>query len=293
MEPSGQAHRQPDILSRPQAAGRVSTRPAARERRFKLVLTSPLAARPNLPARGAGRRCQVRGDLLEWDYGRFEGRPGPRSAPRSPGWDLWRDGCPDGESAADVGPRADRVISELQPVDGDAAVFAHGHLLRVLAARWLGMPAEAGADSALSPRPSAFLVDENGRPVILLWNDAPAYGALASIDQSSHLRPRRRADRLRAGVGRRARGVRARERADAGTTARRRDMMGMSSTEWSRYVHDELGVELPPEEINDEVVRGCWRAIGAASAPAGRARGGRAARGALAARRSPRRRTAS
>ena len=140
--------------------------------RFELVLTSPLGrAAETCRLAGLGADAQVRRDLMEWDYGRFEGRTTPEIRTEEPGWNLWRDGCPEGESAADVARRADRVISELRPIEGDAAVFAHGHLLRVLAARWLGMPPAAGGGLALSTATISILGHEHETPVIWLWND--------------------------------------------------------------------------------------------------------------------------
>jgi broad specificity phosphatase PhoE len=141
-------------------------------RRFTLVLTSPLArAVDTCRLVGLGAAAEVRHDLTEWDYGRYEGRTTPEIRAEVPGWRLWRDGCPGGETAHDVGRRADRVIAELRPLEGDAAVFAHGHLLRVLAARWVGMPAEAGGALGLSTATISTLGHEHDLPVIWLWND--------------------------------------------------------------------------------------------------------------------------
>jgi broad specificity phosphatase PhoE len=145
------------------------------ERRFALVLTSSLVrAVETCRLAGLGAGAEVRDDLMEWDYGEYEGLTRAEITARVPDWDLWRDGCPGGESAADVGGRADRILAELHAIEGDAAVFAHGHLLRVLAARWLGMAPEAGRSFALSTATISVLGDENGGPVIFLWNDAVA-----------------------------------------------------------------------------------------------------------------------
>jgi broad specificity phosphatase PhoE len=142
------------------------------QRSFALVLTSPLArAVDTSRLAGFGDAAEVRRDLTEWDYGRYEGRTTPDIRAEAPGWSLWRDGCPEGESVADVGRRADRVIAELRPLQGDAAVFAHAHLLRVLAARWVGMPAEAGGAFGLSTAAISILGYEHESPVIWLWND--------------------------------------------------------------------------------------------------------------------------
>ena len=88
---------------------------------------------------------------MEWDYGDYEGRKTVDIREERPGWTLWQDGVPGGETAEDVGARADRVIPGLRSLDGDAVVFAHGHLLRVLAARWLGLEPAAGQLFALDP----------------------------------------------------------------------------------------------------------------------------------------------
>jgi broad specificity phosphatase PhoE len=139
---------------------------------FALVLTSPLRrAFDTCRLAGLGAAADVRQDLAEWDYGRYEGRTTPEIRVEAPGWSLWRDGCPGGETAADVGRRADRLIAELRPLAGDAAVFAHGHLLRVLAARWVGMPAEAGGALGLSTATISILGHEHDLSVIWLWND--------------------------------------------------------------------------------------------------------------------------
>jgi broad specificity phosphatase PhoE len=139
---------------------------------FALVLTSPLRrAVDTCRLAGLGAAADVRQDLAEWDYGRYEGRTTPEIRAEAPGWSLWRDGCPGGETAADVGRRADRLIAELRPLAGDAAVFAHGHLLRVLAARWVGMPAEAGGALGLSTATISILGHEHDLSVIWLWND--------------------------------------------------------------------------------------------------------------------------
>lgn len=148
---------------------------ALADRRFALVLTSPLARAAETCrlaglADGAGRRDE----LMEWDYGAYEGRTTVDIRAERPGWGLWSDGVPEGESAADVGARADRVIAELRAAGGDAAVFAHGHLLRVLAARWLGLEPAAGRLFALDPATISILGYERETPVIRAWNESCA-----------------------------------------------------------------------------------------------------------------------
>jgi probable phosphoglycerate mutase len=152
--------------------------PALAGRRFALVLTSPLQrAVETCRLAGLGELAEARDDLREWDYGEYEGLTTAAIREARPGWSLWRDGCPGGESAADVGARADRVIAEARSADGDAAVFGHGHMLRVLAARWLGLPASNGALFALGTGTLSTLGYEREAPVMLRWNEAPSTGA--------------------------------------------------------------------------------------------------------------------
>jgi probable phosphoglycerate mutase len=141
---------------------------------FSLVLTSPLQrARETCRLAGYGEQAQVRPDLVEWDYGRYEGLTTPQIQEIQPDWSLWRDGCPGGEQAADVGRRTDRVIAEVRGVDGDVLIFAHGHVLRVLTARWLGEPPEGGRHYALQTATLSVLSYEHTDPVIRLWNLPP------------------------------------------------------------------------------------------------------------------------
>jgi broad specificity phosphatase PhoE len=109
-------------------------------------------------------------DLLEWDYGAYEGITTAEIRRQRPAWNLWRDGCPDGETAADVGARVDRVIGELRPLEGDAVLFAHGHVLRVLTARWLWLGPESGALFKLDTGTLSSLGYERETPVITRWN---------------------------------------------------------------------------------------------------------------------------
>jgi probable phosphoglycerate mutase len=144
---------------------------ALRDREFVLVLTSPLRrALETCRLTGLVEKAELRDDLGEWDYGEYEGRTTPEIREDRPGWTLWTKGVPGGETAAEVGARADRVIAELRSVDGDCAVFAHGHLLRVLTARWLGLEPSAGALFALDPATISVLGYERETPVIRSWN---------------------------------------------------------------------------------------------------------------------------
>ena len=143
-----------------------------RGRSLAAVLTSPLS-RAREPCRLAnlGERAAVRDELREWDYGDYEGLTTAEIRESRPGWLLWRDGCPGGETAAQVGGRADRLIDELRGLGGDAAVFAHGHVLRVLAARWIELPPEGGGRLLLTTATLSVLGYEREVPVIRLWND--------------------------------------------------------------------------------------------------------------------------
>ena len=144
---------------------------ALRERDFVLVLTSPLGrALETCRLAGFGDRAVQRDELMEWDYGAYEGRTTAQIREERPGWTLWRDGVPEGETIAQVGERVDRVLDDLRPLDSDALLFAHGHVLRVLAARWLGLDPDAGRLFALDPATLSTLGYERETPVIRLWN---------------------------------------------------------------------------------------------------------------------------
>ena len=118
--------------------------------------------------------------LLEWDYGDYEGITTAEIRTERPDWFLWRDGCPGGESAADVGARVDPLVEGLKAGEGTVALFAHGHLLRVLTARWLGLPPEDGALFALSTATLSVLGFERETAVITRWN-APVAAVASAI----------------------------------------------------------------------------------------------------------------
>jgi broad specificity phosphatase PhoE len=143
-------------------------------RSFALVLTSPLqrAARTCALA-GFETVAEVDKDLVEWDYGEYEGRRSAEIGAERPDWDVFRDGCPGGESPQQVGMRADRVVSRVRAVEGDVLLFSHAHLLRVLAGRWLGLEPGAGRYFLLGTASLSTLGYEHrrARPVIRLWND--------------------------------------------------------------------------------------------------------------------------
>ena len=161
-------------------AGRRQAQGLATElagRRFVRVLTSPLSrAVETCRIAGLGDRAEARDDLREWDYGEYEGVTTAEIRSQRPDWRLWRDGCPGGESPAQVGARADRVVAELQELDGDAAVFGHGHLLRVLTARWLDLPPDRGASFALDTAALGVLGWERENAAIWLWNRTAGAG---------------------------------------------------------------------------------------------------------------------
>lgn len=136
---------------------------------FALVLSSPLS-RARDTAVLAGLRPQLREGLVEFDYGEYEGITTDEIRRRDPNWSLWRDGCPGGETPADVGRRVDGVIDEVLRASGDVALVAHGHVLRVLAARWLEQPAALGAHLRLDTATISVLGFERDSRVILRWN---------------------------------------------------------------------------------------------------------------------------
>jgi probable phosphoglycerate mutase len=155
--------------------GRLEARAVAAQlagRRFALVLTSPLSrAAETCRLAGLGDRAQVREALLEWDYGVYEGRTTAEIRAERPGWSVWADGAVGGETVAEVGARADALIPELEGARGDVAVFAHGHLLRVLAARYVGLPPGDGRLLGLDPATVSVLGYEHEWRVIRAWNE--------------------------------------------------------------------------------------------------------------------------
>lgn len=140
-------------------------------RSFARVLCSPLRrARETCELAGLGEDAQLDDDLREWDYGEYEGLTTPEIRERRPEWWLWRDGCPGGESPGQVVARADRVLARLRDGDGDAIAFAHGHILRVLGARWIGQGAEIGAHLLLAAGGLSVLGLERDTEVLARWN---------------------------------------------------------------------------------------------------------------------------
>jgi broad specificity phosphatase PhoE len=142
------------------------------ERDFALVLTSPLSrARETCELAGLGDRARVEPDLREFDYGEYEGLTTDEIREDRPAWSIWRDGSPGGETPDQVGERTDRVIARALEAGGDVAVFAHGHVLRVLGARWIELPGAYGGHLALSTAAVCELGYERERRTVWLWND--------------------------------------------------------------------------------------------------------------------------
>jgi broad specificity phosphatase PhoE len=145
-----------------------------RDVQFARVLTSPRQrARRTCELAGLGRAPEIEPDLAEWDYGEYEGQPTVGIWKQHPGWNVWQDGCPRGETPADVSSRADRLIARLATFDGNVALFSHGQFGCVLAARWIGLPTIEGQHFALSPASLSILGHEPDHPrvrVITLWN---------------------------------------------------------------------------------------------------------------------------
>jgi len=141
-------------------------------RDFALVLTSPLGrALETCRLAGFGERAVQRDDLMEWDYGAYEGRTTAEIREERPGWTLWGDGVPEGETVEHVAARVDRVLDEVRARDGDSLLFAHGHVLGVLSARWLGLEPTAGRLFTLDPATLSMLGWERETAVIQLWNE--------------------------------------------------------------------------------------------------------------------------
>jgi probable phosphoglycerate mutase len=141
---------------------------------FAKVFTSPLQrAVRTCELAGIGTMAEVDRDLLEWDYGRYEGRRTDEIRAERPDWQLFRDGCPGGESPAQVAARADRVVNRVRAIQGDVLLFSSGHFLRMLAARWLDLEPSTGSYFLLSTASLSVLGYEHGlsEPAIRLWNE--------------------------------------------------------------------------------------------------------------------------
>jgi probable phosphoglycerate mutase len=146
-------------------------RPVLANKTFALVLVSPLQrARETCALAGMAENAVVERDLMEWNYGEYEGLTPGQIKSAAPEWFLFRDGCPGGETPEQVGRRADRVIARMRTLDEDVALFAHGHVLRVLAARWIGLPAEGGQHFLLDTGTLCVLGYYRNVPAIRIWN---------------------------------------------------------------------------------------------------------------------------
>ena len=146
-------------------------RPVLAKESFALVLTSPLRrARETCRLAGFGDVANVEPALVEWNYGRYEGLTPDQIHAMAPSWLLFRDGCPGGEQPHEIGTRVDRVIAKVRAVEGNVLLFAHGHVLRVLSARWLDLPPSAGQHFLLDTATMTILSYYRGVPAIKRWN---------------------------------------------------------------------------------------------------------------------------
>ena len=154
--------------------GRVAARllkPILAKVTFTLVLTSPLQrARETCELAGLGQFANVEPDLIEWNYGEYEGLTPEQIHEVAPGWLIFRDGCPGGEAPEQVGARVDRVIARARAAPGDVALFAHGHVLRVFVARWIGLPVGAGQHFLLDTGTLCMLGYYRDIPAVRVWN---------------------------------------------------------------------------------------------------------------------------
>jgi broad specificity phosphatase PhoE len=146
-------------------------RPVLVKERFDLVLVSPMQrARETCALAGLGDGAVVEPDLAEWNYGEYEGLTTAQIHQSRPGWLVFRDGCPGGETPEQIGARVDRVIALARASEGDVALFAHGHVLRVLVARWIGLPAGGGQHFLLDTGTLCVLGNYRGVPAVRVWN---------------------------------------------------------------------------------------------------------------------------
>jgi broad specificity phosphatase PhoE len=146
-------------------------RPVLAKEVFARVFVSPMQrARETCELAGLGNGVVLDTDLVEWNYGEYEGRTPKQIHEKVPGWLIFRDGCPGGEMPEQVSTRVDRVIARARAVEGDVALFAHGHVLRVLAARWIGLPAGAGQHFLLDTGTLCVLGYYREIPAMKVWN---------------------------------------------------------------------------------------------------------------------------
>ena len=164
-------------------------RPVLATKVFELVLCSPMQrARETCQLAGLGDRAIIDSDLVEWNYGDYEGLTPEQIDESAPGWLIFRDGCPGGEAPEQAGARVDRVIARSRATTGDTALFAHGHLLRVFAARWIGLPAGGGQHFLLNPGTLSLLGYYHEIAAVRIWN-GPLLDGAASFGQIRKLDP--------------------------------------------------------------------------------------------------------
>lgn len=138
---------------------------------FALVLTSPLQrAQETCELAGLGKHMQIEPDLMEWNYGKYEGLTSEQIHRTAPAWMIFTDGCPGGELPEEVGSRVDRVIDRVRAAAGPVALFAHGHVFRVFAARWVGLPPTHGCHFLLDTSTLSILSYYRGTPAVKCWN---------------------------------------------------------------------------------------------------------------------------
>ena len=157
--------------------------------RFAAVLTSPLQrAVRTCELAGFGSAAEVDRDLMEWNYGAYEGRTSADIHAERPDWQLFRDGCPGGESPEQIGARADRVIRRVRAIEGNTLLFSSGHFLRVFAARWLGLDPGAGRYFVLGTASLSVMGYEHDRsePVIRLWDEMPHERRISPAQAPGH-----------------------------------------------------------------------------------------------------------
>ena len=171
-------------------------RPVLAKETFSLVLVSPMQrARETCALAGFGGSAVADPDLMEWNYGEYEGLTPAQIQDVRPGWMLFRDGCPGGETPRQVSIRVDRVIARARASGGNVALFAHGHVLRVLVARWIGLPAERGQHFLLDTGTLCVLGYYYNAPAIKLWNErqvSAAMGGWSIRERTQHLRALKR-----------------------------------------------------------------------------------------------------
>ena len=154
--------------------GRIAARrlePILAKETFALVLSSPLRrARETAELAGLGKQANVEPDLIEWNYGEYEGLQTEQIRLTRPGWSVFRDGCPGGETPEQIGARADRVLTKVRACERNVALFAHGHILRVLAARWIHLSASYGEHFLLDTATLNVLGYYRESPAFKIWN---------------------------------------------------------------------------------------------------------------------------